>query len=95
MGKYGILIYFFAIAAFFYFFMIKPNKKQQTQIQNTLNNLKVGDKIVTRSGMRGTITFVDDVCFIIKTGPNDVEVEFLKAALAYIVTPTEGYEEAE
>jgi len=47
-----MLVLMFAII---YFFMIKPQRKRQKEIETFRNNLKVGDKIITASGVYGTI----------------------------------------
>ena len=39
----------------FYFMLIRPQKKQQQKFQETMNELKVGDQVVTRGGVRGKI----------------------------------------
>jgi preprotein translocase subunit YajC len=38
-----------------YFFMIRPQKKRQKEIQNFRNSLTVGSKIVTAGGIYGTV----------------------------------------
>lgn len=38
-----------------YFFMIKPQKKRQKEIENFRNNLTIGDKVITASGVHGTV----------------------------------------
>ena len=38
-----------------YFFMIKPQRKRQKEIENFRNNLSVGDKVITASGLLGTV----------------------------------------
>lgn len=39
--------------------MIRPQKKQQQQWQNMINNLKKGDHVVTRGGLHGVIDTID------------------------------------
>ena len=46
---------FLAIFAVFYLFMIRPQMKRQKQEKNFANELKKGDKVVTKSGMHGKI----------------------------------------
>ncbi len=57
-----------AIFAIFYFLLIRPQQKQQSEHDAMLKNLKVGDKILTSGGLYGTITRV--------LGENDFEVQF-------------------
>ena len=39
----------------FYLFILRPQFKQRKQHENTLSNLKKGDKIITRGGLYGKI----------------------------------------
>lgn len=70
------------IFAAFYFFLIRPQKKQAKKFQEDVKKLKVGDKVVTRGGVRGEIIGLKANSFIIKSGNS--ELEFLKQALSYI-----------
>jgi preprotein translocase subunit YajC len=45
-----------AIFAIFYFLLIRPQQKQQSEHDAMLKNLKTGDKILTSGGLYGTIT---------------------------------------
>ncbi len=47
-----MIVVMFAIV---YFFMIRPQKKRQKEIQNFRNSLAVGSKIVTAGGIYGTV----------------------------------------
>lgn len=57
-GASGILslIPFILIFIIFYFLLIRPQQKKQKQQQALLDALKKGDKVVTTSGIWGTIT---------------------------------------
>jgi preprotein translocase subunit YajC len=57
-----------AIFAIFYFLLIRPQQKQQTEHDALLKNLKPGDKILTTGGLYGTITGF--------RGEGDLEVSF-------------------
>ncbi len=56
-GGGGILTFLPLILIFviFYFFLIMPQRQQQKKHRELLENLKRGDKIVTSSGIHGTI----------------------------------------
>jgi preprotein translocase subunit YajC len=47
-----------AIFALFYFMIILPQRRKQQALQNLLNNLKVGDKVITTGGIYGSISIV-------------------------------------
>jgi preprotein translocase subunit YajC len=50
------LVPFLLIFALFYFLLILPQQKRQKQLKDMLDQLKKGDKVVTASGIWGTIT---------------------------------------
>lgn len=51
---------FAMILAIFYFLILMPMKRRQRKIQEFQQALKVGDKVVTTSGIYGHITDLDD-----------------------------------
>lgn len=52
---WSMIIMLVLMFAIIYFFMIKPQRKRQKEIENFRNNLKVGDKVITASGVYGVI----------------------------------------
>ncbi len=57
-----------AILAIMYFFLIRPQQKQQREHEDMLKNLKEGDKILTSGGLYGTILKI--------LGDDDLQVRF-------------------
>ena len=58
-GGGGILVSlvpFILIFVIFYFLLILPQQRRQKKLRATLDALKKGDKVVTSSGIWGTIT---------------------------------------
>lgn len=49
-----------AIVVVFYFFLIRPQAKRHKEQQNFLSALKVGDQVVTQSGLFGKITGLNE-----------------------------------
>lgn len=54
-GGTQLIIMLVLMFAIIYFFMIKPQRKRQKEIENFRNNLSIGDKVITASGVYGTI----------------------------------------
>lgn len=73
-----------------YFLLIAPNQRKQKQWQQMLANLKVGDKVTTNGGMRGTVMSVKDDVLVIKTAPDNVKFEIVKSAIAAVTTDEEA-----
>ena len=55
LQKLGSLPIFILMFVVIYFLMIRPQSIQQKNHQNMLNNLKKGDKVLTRGGIIGKI----------------------------------------
>ena len=49
-----------------WFFMIRPQRKQQKELEKFRNALKRGDKVVTISGIYGTVDEIKDKTVLIK-----------------------------
>jgi preprotein translocase subunit YajC len=59
-GGWVQFVPFAMILAIFYFLILLPMKRRQKKIQSFQESLKVGDKIITTSGIYGQITRVSD-----------------------------------
>ena len=67
----------------FYFLIIRPQQKRQRQLQETIANLKIGDRIVTTGGVIGVITTVRDTSFLIRSADKSI-LEIARTAIAAI-----------
>ncbi|MFH1146972.1 MAG: preprotein translocase subunit YajC [Pseudomonadota bacterium] len=54
------LLPLFIIFGIFYFLLIRPQQKKAKDQKRFLDNLKIGDQIVTMGGVHGTITGLTD-----------------------------------
>ena len=63
-----------------WFFMIRPQRKQQKELENFRNSLKNGDKVVTVGGIHGTICEVKDTYVLVEVD-KDVKIRVSKQAL--------------
>ena len=63
-----------------WFFMIRPQRKQQKELENFRNSLKNGDKVVTIGGIYGTISEVKDTYVLLEVD-KDVKIRVNKQAL--------------
>ena len=67
----------------FYFLIIRPQQKRQRQLQETIANLKIGDRIVTTGGVIGVITTVRDTSFLIRSADKSI-LEIARSSIAAI-----------
>ena len=63
-----------------WFFMIRPQRKQQKELDNFRNALKNGDKVVTIGGIYGTVCEVKDNYVLLEVD-KDVKIRVSKQAL--------------
>ena len=63
-----------------WFFMIRPQKKQQKELQNFRDGLKKGDKVVTIGGIYGTVCEVKEGSVLMEVD-NNVKICVNKNAL--------------
>ena len=82
------LLFFGAIFAIFYFLLIRPQQKQRRERERMLSAVKKGDRVVTASGMHGTIVALNDQTVTLKVA-DQVRVEFDRSAIARIAAPAE------
>lgn len=64
----------------FYFLVIRPQKRQQTELQEMIAQLKAGDDIVTNGGIIGKIKEVRETSFIIQSAEKSF-IEIGKSAV--------------
>ena len=58
-----------------YFFMIRPQQKRPKQEKEFESALKVGDKIITKSGLHGKIAEVAETTVVIETMAGKLKME--------------------
>ena len=79
-GGWSMWIMLALIFVVMWFFMIRPQKKQQKELQNFRDALKKGDKVVTIGGIYGTVTEVKEDSVLIEVD-NNVKIRVSKQAL--------------
>lgn len=77
----SMFIMFGLVIVIMYFMMIRPQQKRQKEHQALLDSIKKGDKVVTTSGMHGSVTEVDDKTMTVMVAEN-VKIKFEKSAIA-------------
>ncbi|MEP6921757.1 MAG: preprotein translocase subunit YajC [bacterium] len=83
LGALGGLLPMVLIIAVFYMLLIRPQQKRQRELQNTISQLKAGDRIVTTGGVIGTITTVRDTSFLIRSAEKSI-LEIARTSVAGI-----------
>ena len=69
------------IGVIFYLLIFMPMRKRQKKLDLMINALKTGDRVITSSGIYGTVAGVKDKTFILKIA-DQVKIEVAKSAVA-------------
>jgi preprotein translocase subunit YajC len=78
------------VMGIFYVMLILPQQRQRKKTQAMLQALKSGDKVVTTSGIYGTINAIDGETIILKiadTGSSPVKIRIARSAVAQVEAP--------
>lgn len=92
-GIVMILGYVIVFGAFIYFLMIRPQKKQQAQMNTLLSSLEIGDSVLTTSGFYGVVIDINDDVVIVEFGNNkNCRIPMQKAAIVDVEKAADGIE---
>lgn len=69
------------IFAIFYFLLLAPMRRRQKALQQTIENLKRGDRVVTTGGFYGEVVAIEGKDLMLKLADN-VKVRVAKSAVA-------------
>src|SRR5262245_16462056 len=87
------LLFFAAIFAVFYFLLIRPQQKQRRDRDQMLTALKRGDRVVTNSGLHGTVTNLGEHTITLRVA-DQVKLEFDRSAVGRIVSVSASEKDA-
>ncbi len=73
-----------AMIALMYFFVMRPQKKQEKETQNMRDSLQVGDEITTIGGIIGKIISIKEETVMIETGHDRTKIRILKSAVSRV-----------
>ena len=80
-----MVVWIVIIFAFMYFAMIRPQKKEQKKKEAMMNELSVGDTVLTTSGFYGTVIDIQDDVVIVEFGNNkNCRIPMQKAAITEV-----------
>jgi len=82
----GPFIPLLVIGVLFFFLMILPERKRQKQRQKMLEALKKGDRVMTSSGIYGTVVSVTNDLAVLQVADN-VRLRFSRSAVQNVVEP--------
>lgn len=85
MGMVGAIIWMVVLFGIMYFLMLRPQKKEQKRLQAMLNDMEVGDSIVTTGGFYGVVIDMTEEDVIVEFGNNkNCRIPMRKQAIAEV-----------
>ena len=74
----GMIVLMFVLL---YFFMIRPQKKQEKKDAEMRDSLEVGDEVTTIGGIIGKVVSIKGETFVLETTKDKTKIRFLKGAI--------------
>ena len=81
----GPLIFLAAIAALFWFLLIRPQRQRQVAHRTMVSELGLGDEVITAGGVFGRVRSIADDHILLEIAPG-TEIRLAKEAVATIVS---------
>ncbi|MDQ6469120.1 preprotein translocase subunit YajC [Flavobacterium sp. LHD-80] len=75
MGQLSQFAPFLLMFVVIYFFMIRPQQKRAKNEKEFESSLKVGDKIITKSGFHGKVVELGETTVVIETMSGKLKLE--------------------
>ena len=85
MEALNSLFPFILIFVIFYFLLIRPQRKQQKELQERQNSLKDGDKVISAGGIHGIVREVDTKTVKVEVSAG-VLIKFEKTSIVSVVS---------
>ncbi len=83
------------LALVFYFFIYRPQKKQEKEVADMRNSIELGDVIVTTGGIIGMVVKVKEDMLLIESSGNRTKLQIQKWAVHTILEKANEPEEIE
>ncbi|OYQ46900.1 preprotein translocase subunit YajC [Flavobacterium aurantiibacter] len=75
MEKFLSILPYILMIGVFYFLMIRPQQKRAKAEREFESNLKVGDRIITKSGIHGKIAELAETTVVVETMSGKLKME--------------------
>jgi preprotein translocase subunit YajC len=83
-GMMQFILPFAMMFAILYFIVLRPQQKQKADRDRMLNALKKGDRVVTTSGMHGTVVGLGEHTVTVRVA-DQVKLEFDRSAIGRVL----------
>ena len=83
-----MIVIWVAVIGLMWFFMMRPQKKEQKRIQLMLSEMQVGDTVLTTSGFYGVVIDISEDDVIVEFGNNkNCRIPMQKSAIIQVEKP--------
>lgn len=86
---FNLALPFLIVFGIYYFIVVLPTRRSQKKVQEMVENLKVGDKVITNSGIYGTIAALKEDRIQLRIAEN-VKVDMARNAVSALQNPDQG-----
>ena len=84
----SLLLSLVVMGLFFYFIILRPQKKEQKRLNAMISSLENGDVVLTTSGFYGVVIDITDDTVIVEFGNNkNCRIPMAKTAIAQVEKP--------
>ncbi|MBQ9142436.1 MAG: preprotein translocase subunit YajC [Lachnospiraceae bacterium] len=88
MSGIAMLIFYAVIIGAMWFFLMRPQKKEQKRVAAMLAELEVGDCVLTTSGFYGVVIDISDDTVIVEFGNNkNCRIPMQRGAITNVEKP--------
>ena len=77
---------FVLMIGMFYLVVFLPESKRKKKYNSMLNDLKVNDEVMTRGGIIGKVTSIQEDHILLQTGPDRARLKVSKNGIANVLT---------
>ncbi|MCQ2181729.1 MAG: preprotein translocase subunit YajC [Bacteroidales bacterium] len=92
-GGASMWIMLILIFVIMWLFMIRPQRKQQKELEKFRSELKKGDKVITAGGIYGTVAEIQDTNILMKID-GDVKIRVDKSSIMRDTTDVQNNQSA-
>lgn len=92
MKNLGALMPIIVVVVVCYLFMFLPESKRRKKYNNMLSNLKVNDEIVTKGGIIGKVTNIQEKEITMQTGPDRIKLKLSKSGIMSVLSHRDNQE---
>lgn len=91
LGMFGMIAFYGVIIFAMWFFLMRPQKKEQKRVAAMISALETGDCVMTTSGFYGIVIDITDDTVIVEFGNNkNCRIPMDKAAISRVEKPGEN-----